>query len=96
MAEQKVGVNSEVEKLPKQDPLQGGKSSIGGGIFEIKVYGHLDQEWSEWLGGLQITPEDDGNTLLSGIIPDQAALHGLLVKMRDLGLPILALKCVEN
>ena len=47
-------------------------------VCEIKVKGHLVQEWSEWLGDLRINYDDEGNTLLSGCIPDQAALHGIL------------------
>lgn len=59
-------------------------------IYEIKVGGHLDHRWSEWFDGLTVTPFDDGNTVLSGPVPDQAALHGLLRSVRDLGLPLLS------
>ncbi len=71
-------------------------SFTGGGSSAIKVEGHLDAHWSEWLGGLAITHDDEGNTLLTGIILDQAALHGILVQFRDLGLPLISLKRVEN
>ena len=64
----------------------------GGGSYEIKVAGHLDEHWSEWLGGLAITHDDQGCTLLTGIIPDQAALHGILGKLRELGLTLIWLK----
>lgn len=57
----------------------------------ITVGGHLDQCWSDWFGGITITNQPDGTTLLWGVIADQAALYGLLVKIRDLGLPLIAL-----
>jgi hypothetical protein len=63
----------------------------GGGIFEIKVGGHLDAHWSDRLGGLTIHHDSRGNTLLTGIITDQAALHGILVQIRDLGLTLISL-----
>ena len=62
-------------------------------FYEIRVQGILDGSWSEWLGGLDVSPLDSGETVLSGPIRDQAALHGLLNKIRDLGLPLL---CVEK
>ncbi len=68
----------------------------GGCNYEIKVEGHLDKHWSEWLGGLAITHEDEGYTRLAGAIPDQAALHGILVQIRDLGLPLIYMNRVEN
>ena len=60
-------------------------------VYEIKVKGHLVQEWSEWLGDLRINYDDEGNTLLSGRIPDQAALHGILGQIRDLGITQISL-----
>ncbi|MEJ2733156.1 MAG: hypothetical protein P8189_06235 [Anaerolineae bacterium] len=62
-------------------------------FYEIRVQGMLDEGWSEWLDGLDIRPLDTGETVLAGPIRDQAALHGLLNKIRDLGLPLL---CVEK
>ena len=59
-------------------------------IYQIKVKGHLDRRWTEWFGGLTITLEDNGETLLTGQVADQAALHGLLRKVRDLGLPLIS------
>ena len=59
-------------------------------IYRIKVKGHLDRRWTEWFGGLTITLEDNGETLLTGPVEDQAALHGLLRKVRDLGLPLIS------
>jgi hypothetical protein len=61
-------------------------------VYEIEVEGVLDAEWSDWLGGLEITPQAGGNTLLVGPLRDEAALHGLLNKIRDLGLPLLSLE----
>ncbi len=58
--------------------------------YEIRVRGHLDARWTNQFEGLTITLEEDGNTLLSGPVADQAALHGLLKKVRDLGLSLLS------
>ena len=65
------------------------------GRYEIRVKGHLDSRWTDWFEGLTITLEDNGNTLLSGQVVDQSALHGLLRKVRDLGMPLLSVLCVE-
>ena len=59
-------------------------------VYQIRVTGHLGREWSDWFDGLSITLQDNGETLLSGPVADQAALHGLLRKVRDLGLPLLS------
>jgi hypothetical protein len=64
--------------------------------YEIRVRGVLDPGWSEWLGGLTVIPGTAGETLLVGPIRDQAALHGLMAKIRDLGLPLLAVNRVEG
>lgn len=61
-----------------------------GGSYEIRLKGHLNARWADWFDGLTLTQESDGTTLLSGPIVDQAALHGLLGKVRDLGLPLIA------
>ncbi len=58
--------------------------------YEIRVQGHLDQRWSEWFDGLTISYDGDGNTVLRGPLVDEAALHGVLIKVRDLALPLLA------
>ena len=63
--------------------------------YEIRLKGHLDDRWVEWFEGLTITLEEDGNTLLTGPVIDQAGLHGLLKKVRDLGLPLLSVNRVE-
>jgi hypothetical protein len=59
-------------------------------IYCIRVKGHLDPHWTDWFDGLTITHQADGETLLTGPVVDQAALHGLLLKIRDLNLPLLA------
>ncbi len=58
--------------------------------YEIRVQGHLDQRWSEWFDGLAISYDADGNTVLRGPLVDEAALHGVQNKVRDLALPLLA------
>ena len=64
-------------------------------IYQIKVEGHLGHQWTEWFGGVAITLEDTGNTLLTGPVVDQAALHGLLKKVRDLGMPLVSVNFVN-
>ena len=59
-------------------------------VYQIRIKGHLGPEWSDWFGGLSITLEDNGDTLLTGPVVDQAALHGVLKKVRDLGMPLLS------
>ena len=64
-------------------------------IYQIRIKGHLGHQWTDWFEGLTITLEDNGETLLTGPVVDQAALHGLLKKVRDLGMPLLSVNCVE-
>ena len=60
------------------------------GHYQIRIKGHLDAQWADWFGGLTITLEEDGDTLLTGPLVDQAALFGLLRKVSDLGMPLLS------
>jgi hypothetical protein len=64
--------------------------SAEGQVYQIKIKGHIDQSWSEWLGGLTITHEAGGTTVLTGPIIDQPALYGLLIRLRDLGLSLVS------
>ncbi len=72
---------------PQPDPDQAA-------IYHIRIKGHLGQHWADWFEGLAITLEDNGEMLLSGPVVDQAALHGVLRKVRDLGMPLLSVVCV--
>ena len=63
--------------------------------YELRVQGHLDQHWSTWFGGLTLTHVDDGTTTLRGPVADQAELHGLIAKVRDLGATLLSVTAVE-
>jgi hypothetical protein len=74
--------------IPKSDPGQPV-------IYEIRIKGHLGRQWTDWFGGLTITLEEGGDTLLTGPVVDQAALHGLLKKVRDLGLPLVSVIQVQ-
>jgi hypothetical protein len=59
-------------------------------VYQIRIKGHLGRQWTDWFGGLTITLEDNGDTLLTGPVVDQATLHGLLRKVRDLGMPLIS------
>jgi hypothetical protein len=61
----------------------------GGGRYEIRVRGHLDRRWTTWFDGLSLRRESDGTTVIEGVL-DQAALHGLLERVRDVGLPLVS------
>ncbi len=65
-------------------------------IYQIRIRGHLSPEWADWFEGLAVTLAEDGDTLLTGPVVDQAGLHGLLKKVRDLGMPLLSVNCVET
>ena len=72
------------------------KTSMPQEFYQITVKGHLDNRWADWFEGLTITLEDNGETLLTGPVVDQAALHGLLRKVRDLGMPLLSVTRVRS
>ena len=65
-------------------------------VYQIRLKGHLGREWTDWFGGLSITLEEDGDTLLTGPVIDQAALHGLLKRVRDLGMPLASVSPLEH
>ena len=64
-------------------------------VYEIRIKGHLGSQWTDWFEGLTITLEDSGDTLLTGMVTDQAALYGLLKKVRDLGMPLVSVSPLE-
>ena len=64
-------------------------------IYEIRVKSHLGSDWTDWFDGLTITREENGDTLLTGLVVDQAALYGLLKKVRDLGMPLISVNPVQ-
>jgi hypothetical protein len=70
-------------------------SPAGAGRYEIRLSGHLDAHWTAWFDGLSVTHDGDGITVISGPIEDQAALHGLLQRVRDLGVPLVSVIRIE-
>jgi hypothetical protein len=64
-------------------------------VYQIRIKGHLGREWADWFEGLTLTALDNGEALLTGVVVDQAALHGLLRKVRDVGMPLLSVSPVE-
>ncbi len=76
------------ERNPKTDP---GQTKV----YQIRLQGHLGSQWTDWFEGLTITLEKNGDTLLTGPVVDQSALHGLLRKIRDLGMPLLSVNHVQ-
>lgn len=86
----------------RQTPIAGNavseedrKHSLESQVYQIRIKGHLNNSWSEWFEGLSMTHEEDGTTVLTGPVADQPALHGLLVKIRDLGLPLVSVNRIE-
>lgn len=80
-----VAMNNRNPKMDPGEPM----------VYEIRIEGHLDYRWTDWFEGMTITLEEGGDTLLTGPVVDQAALHGLLKKVRDLGLPLISVTRVE-
>ena len=78
-------MSSELNSTDPSDPM----------LYQIRVESHLGPQWTDWFEGMTITLEENGATLLTGLVVDQAALHGLLKKVRDLGLPLLSLMGVK-
>jgi hypothetical protein len=74
----------------------GARGEGRGATYAIRIAGQLGAEWAAWFDGLAITPEANGDTLLTGAVADQAALHGLLRRVRDLGLTLLALNLIAD
>jgi hypothetical protein len=64
--------------------------------YQVRIKGHLGPEWTDWFGGLAITLENNGDTLLTGLVVDQAALHGLLRRVRDLGMPLVSVSQMKG
>ena len=67
----------------------------GAGWYEIRLMGHLDSRWAAWFDGLSLTHDSDGTTVISGPVLDQAALHGLLQKVRDVGIPLVSVAQID-
>jgi hypothetical protein len=65
-------------------------------IYEVRIRGHLGSGWNDWFGGFTLSLKDNGDTLLTGLVVDQAALHGLLKRVRDLGAPLISVHRVES
>ena len=76
--------------MTERQPSTSDRSEAGD--YEIRLAGHLDAHWAAWFDGLDVSRGDDGTTAIRGRVPDQAALHGLLQRVRDLGLPLISLE----
>jgi hypothetical protein len=81
--------------MTEVEPGDGDRRS-GGACYEFTLRGRLDQSWSDWFNGLQLRTTADGHTLLIGVLPDQSALHGLLARIRDLGIELLGLRRLDD
>jgi len=79
-------IRPDVGEEAAHESIEGAKVSI----YKIRVKGHLDGRWSDWFDGLEITNLENGEAVLSGEIVDQAALHGVLARVRDLGMPLIS------
>ena len=78
-------MSSEFDQSTKSEPI----------VYQIRIEGHLGHPWANWFGGLTITLEENGDTLVTGPVVDQAALFGFLRKVRDLGMPLVSVHCLE-
>ena len=74
---------------------QSSKDDYQLGHYQIRIKGHIDDQWADWFGGLTVTLNEGGDTLLTGPVIDQAALYGLLKKVRDLGMPLLSVNPIK-
>lgn len=72
------------------------RSNSEGTVYQFKIKGHLGQQWMDWFEELTISLDEDGNTLLSGKVVDQSALHGILKKIRDMGIPLLSVNPIDS
>jgi hypothetical protein len=90
-----LAVQPDQERRSMNQPHRSTRCSDESHIYEIRLQGHLDQCWADWFDSLAITLEESGETVLTGPVIDQAALHGLLKKVRDLGLPLRSVNCLE-
>jgi hypothetical protein len=79
------GMSNQLEPKPESQPA----------IYQIRIKGHLGSQWTDWFGGLKITLEENGDTVLTGPVIDQAALYGLLKQVRDLGMPLISVVPVQ-
>ena len=77
----------------KQERETGARENVEALFCEVRLRGELGPSWTDWFDGLEVTRRPNGETLLSGVLKDQAALHGLLRKIRDLGLPLVSVNC---
>jgi hypothetical protein len=82
-----------MEMTQKRNPKMNPGQPI---VYQIRIKGHLGSQWADWFEGFTITLEDNGDTLLTGRVIDQAALHGLLKKVRDLGMPLVSVSPLED
>ena len=76
--------------------MENGQNLTHPAYYEIRLKGQLTELWSDWFDGLTVTPEPNGNTVLTGWVRDQAALHGVLMKVRDLGITLLSVTRIEE
>jgi hypothetical protein len=82
-----------MEMTQKRNPKMNPGQPI---VYQIRIKGHLGSQWADWFEGLAITLEDNGDTFLTGPVVDQAALYGLLKKVRDLGMPLVSVSPLEH